>query len=49
VKFAWGISLDRRLQTILEAAVISDSRERATMAIRWGIESKEDYKYSMEL
>lgn len=43
MEFSWGISLERRLQSTLEAAGISGSRERATTGIWCGIESKEDY------
>ena len=49
MEFAWGIFLERRLQTMLEAVGISGLRERAIAGIWWGIESKEDYKFSMEL
>ena len=49
MEFAWGISLERRLQTMLEVVGISGSRERAIVGIWWGIESKEDYKSLMEL
>ena len=53
IEFAWEISLEKKIQTILEAMEIFGSRmrakERVIAAIRWGIESKEDYKFSMEL
>ena len=49
MEFAWGISLERRLQTILEAIGIYGSRERAIVGIWWAIESKENYKSAMEL
>ena len=53
IEFAWEISLEKNIQTILEAMEIFGLRmrakERAIAAIRWGIESKEDYKFSMEL
>ena len=48
-EFAWGISLEKRLQTILDVVVIYGLRERYNVAIRWGIELEEDYKFSMEL
>ena len=47
--FAWGISIEKRLQTILEVVGIYGSRERINVALRWGIELEEDYKYSMKL
>ena len=48
-EIAWGTSLGRRLQTILEDVGKPRSRERSNVAIRWGIELEEDYKFAMEL
>jgi len=53
IEFSWRISLEKKIQTILEAMERFGSRmrakERTIVAIRLGIESKEEYKFSMGL